>query len=1104
MASFVENIVGLIVGLERGVLPKLETLEGLLDNAADARSEDTTKMGPDLWSLCTKLDKELGSRLADTEDFNQIYCTLHLLTFRLYQAESETMDIQSGLTLFLVALKSLGQLIKHHWTRPSTAFGNKVWSPKTYDELLTCLSTVFKVVLQQSFLFKSGSPELLQHIFTYHIVELKLLFVQVYESEDSATLLDRLAYAASFYRKSDQQDAIINLVLEGVAIRPYRQSLYKTNSSLVDRIFRILKQMFELKAASKQSLANLLRTFADASILTALMKTPISVGYSIEFCIAKSQELYPWPLADAILRIKRMVHTLITTKPTPTSTDSCQQIDSIIQDALDACSRSQDVADIMFAGLSNVLSFLAETGFLSSAVRTAKSIIDRSLTGLLMFRAEIATKNRSLFRLTQPKDNASATEALRNNQLYVTKIVCVISDIVILTERTVDWKEVVSVLPVLGGIIKNYVDDSDTAEYKEMTTMLQDRLFYLLTALLSRGDVPCLKLLEFVHSIESSPRSIILVVQYALTEIETLCNRIKLPLQGSSSSFLTSSQDAGEAIKAKEVLATLFGQSASLLRDVQHCFNDKSIPSSSLTEEYGVTRYEFYYLFVSILLYGQDVDSAIQLTKHVTSLLEVDEDLQIPDFEVLAAMVGLFFARQHTVGVPLANSSMAATSILAAMLLMLARKYLSICPLHNKYLKLLIEYSAELVHELIQTGALSPEVSCKMFAQAREIIELYTDKVGVGRLMPHELEILQRALYKLFIAGQSSFINKDRRGDSPVSLYDIIVLYRILLDFTTAIEEREPPIKRSFFATHGEDPRDPTDSLQLSTPSQRQSSQGTSFVAPSFTETNINLNVGSVLYKADFTLYKGSTIKQNIFLGLVCQYVLSWTVVVDEQLDMMVSLLSTLGNYLSVMSEAVDSRWEPLQTKVVRCGTQSLLLIPISYILKLSYQLTNNTDATVSQTFVADVPLVHIMFHYAVLLVLATAKMSLVRREKYNTVFTATLADIEGTENWKLLARLIDHTLRLTIEIDCGSVTALLLEKYKLLDPVSCAYTYIMTSSRIEADVLVTLLNTLAEAGERDPNLLTNEKVQQIITQLDKGPVQNAALNQLLMRLKRE
>ena len=49
-----------------------------------------------------------------------------------------------------------------------------------------------------------------------------------------------------------------------------------------------------------------------------------------------------------------------------------------------------------------------------------------------------------------------------------------------------------------------------------------------------------------------------------------------------------------------------------------------------------------------------------------------------------------------------------------------------------------------------------------------------------------------------------------------------------------------------------------------------------------------------------------------------------------------------------------------------------------------------------------------------------------------------------------------------------------------------------------------TLLNTLAEAGERDPNLLTNEKVQQIITQLDKGPVQNAALNQLLMRLKRE
>lgn len=222
------------------------------------------------------------------------------------------------------------------------------------------------------------------------------------------------------------------------------------------------------------------------------------------------------------------------------------------------------------------------------------------------------------------------------------------------------------------------------------------------------------------------------------------------------------------------------------------------MPSNVLARKHGVTRYEFYYLFISVLIYGQDIDSAIQLTKHVITLLEVDEDLQLFDFEVLAAIMGLYITRQHNVGGSLVNPSAAITSILTTMLLALTRRYLSLCALHNKYLKLLIEYSIELVHDLIQTEAQTPEANSKMFSQAREIIELYTDRVGIGRLMPHELYTTQCALYKLFIAGQSSLINKDRKENTPIAIYDVIVLYRILIELTTAIEEREPLPKDRF------------------------------------------------------------------------------------------------------------------------------------------------------------------------------------------------------------------------------------------------------------------------------------------------------------------
>lgn len=1099
-ASFAGSMADLIVGLERGVLPKLDILEDLLDRVVDARSGDTAKMGPDLWSLCTKLDKKLDSRIAGSEDFSQIYCALHLLAFRLYQSEGGPMDMQSGLALFIVALKALGQLIKHHWSRPSTAFGDKIWNPKTYDELLACLSTVFKVVLQQSFLFKSGSTELLQQIFMYHVIELKLLFIRIYETKNSGVLLDRLAYAASFYRKGDQQDAIIHLVLEGIAIRPYRQSLYKTNLSFIDSVFRILKQMFELKVASKQSLSNILRTFADASILTALMKAPISVGYSVDFCITKSQELYPWPLADAVLRVKRTVHSLTTARPTHTHIESCQQIDNIIQDALGACSRVQDTSDTVFAGLASVLSFLAENGFLSSAVRAAKNIIDRSLTGLLTFNERTDVKSSSPFRSMQQKDSAFTTGVLRNNQLYATKIACLILDIIILAEGTVGQQEIISVLPTLGCIFKVYIDDGTAVEYEEMANTLHNRLFYLLTSLISRGDIPCLQLLNFVHSIECHPRSIILVVQHALTEIETLCKKTKTLHYRSSSSLSTPSQDGGEA--AKELLASLIDQSTSLLRDAQQFFNDKSIPNTSLVEEYGITRYEFYYLFISILLYGQDVDSAIQLTKHLTALLEIDESLKISDLEVLASIVGLYVTRQYSVGGPLTYSSGTVTSILAAMLQALTKRYLCQCTMHNKYLRLIIEYSIGLAQELIQTGSQSPEVSCKMFTQARETVETYTDRVGVSRFMPHELEALQCALYKLFIAGYSSIINKDRIGDASVSIYDVIALYKILLSFTTAIEEKEPPIKRSFSIIHREGSKDSVDSIYSSTSLRQHGSQEALVTASFFTELNINLSAGLILCSADLSSQKSSIIRKSVFVGIVCQHVLSWTTATDEQINIVMSMLSTLGNYLSIVSVIPDLEEECLWAKTVQCGAQSVTLIPIPNIFKLIHQLKQQNDISTSQIFTVDVPLARVAYYYVVLLVVVTAKVFLIRQEKYSTAFAAILAGMDNTKHRDLLAKLMEHTLGLTLEVNCRPVSNLLLEKYKTLDPVSCVYIYTTSSSNIEVDVLVALLTALAEAGERDPEILTNDKVQQITSRLDKGPIQNAALNQVLTRLR--
>lgn len=1102
MSSFSENMVGLIVGLERGVLPKLETLTDLLDKVAETRSEDTAKMGPDLWHLCIKLDKELDAMTDTTEDFAQIYCALHLLAFRLYQIESETMDMQRGLTLFIVALRSLGQLIRHHWSRPPTAFSSKIWSSKTYDDLLVCLSTVFKLVLQPSFLFKSGSPELLQQIFMYHIVELKFLFIQVYESGDSSVLLDRLAYAASFYRKGDQQDAIINLILDGIAIRSYRQSLYKTNISFIDRVFRILKQMFELKAASKQSLANILRTFADASILLTLMKTPISVGYSIDYCITKPQELCPWPFADAILKVKRTVQHLVTSKPAPTRAESCQQINSSIQDALDTCSCIQDSAGVMFAGLSNILSFLAENGFLSSAIRAAKAIIDRTLTGLLIFREEINKGSLSPFRSTQPKDGKYATETSENNQLYATKIVLLVLDIVILTGDTVDRQELTSILPTLKSIFRVYIDDSNTNEYKEMTAMLHDRSFYLLTALISRGDIPYPQLLELVHGMKSNPRSIILVVQCALIEIEALCGKARVSSQGSSSSFSTPSQNNGEAIK--ELSANLISQSTSLLRDIQQWFTDKSMPNNVLARKHGVTRYEFYYLFISVLIYGQDIDSAIQLTKHVITLLEVDEDLQLFDFEVLAAIMGLYITRQHNVGGSLVNPSAAITSILTTMLLALTRRYLSLCALHNKYLKLLIEYSIELVHDLIQTEAQTPEANSKMFSQAREIIELYTDRVGIGRLMPHELYTTQCALYKLFIAGQSSLINKDRKENTPIAIYDVIVLYRILIELTTAIEEREPPTKRSFFTIHREDPQGLVDPICLPVSSQRHGSQSTLSTASSFIETNINLNVGLILCTVDSNRPATSILRQDTFVGLICQHVLSWTATTDKQLDIVVSMLSALGNYLSIISEGAVPNQEQLPVKTARCTGQAFTFISISDIFKLIGRLQQENDSTPLQVFASEIPLTQIMFQYSVLLILIATKISLIRKDKCNGISSAILATIECTGHLELLTKLMEYTLRLSLEVDCGPVTDLLLKRYTQLDPVSCTHTYIVTSSRIETNTLVALLTAVAEASEKDPRVLVNEKVQQIVNRLNKGPIQNAALGQLLARLKAE
>ncbi|EFO62656.1 Hypothetical protein GLP15_4774 [Giardia lamblia P15] len=1102
MSSFSENMVGLIVGLERGVLPKLETLEDLLDKVTETRSEDTAKMGPDLWHLCIKLDKELESIANTTGNFTQIYCALHLLVFRLYQVENETMDMQSGLTIFIVALRSLGQLIKYHWTQPSTVFSKKIWSSKTYDDLLSCLSTVFKLVLQPSFLFKSGSPELLQQIFIYHIVELKFLFIQVYESRDSNVLLDRLAYAASFYRKSDQQDAIINLILDGIAILPYRQSLYKTNVSFIDRILRILKQMFELKAASKHSLANILRTFADVSILTRLMNTPISIGYSIDFCITKSQELCPWPLADAILKVKHTVQHLVTSKPAPSHIESCQQIDSSIQTTIDTCSHTQDVANVMFTGLSNILSFLAENGFLSSTIRAAKNIIDRTLTGLLIFREETAETNLPPFRSTQPKDGKYATRAPENNQLYATKIVLLVLDIVILTESTIDRQELISVLPTLESIFRIYIDDSNMDYHRELKAMLHDRSFYLLTALISRGDIPCQQLLKLAHSIKSNPRSVILVVQHALIEIETLCGRIRGSFQGSSSSFPTPSQDSGNTIK--ELSANLIGQSTSLLRDIQQYFTDKSIPSNILAKEHGVTRYEFYYLFINVLVYGQDIDSAIQLTKHVITLLEVDEDLQLFDFKVLTAIMGLYITCQHNVGGPVVSPSTVVTSVLITMLLALTKRYLSLYALHNKYLKLLIEYSIELVHELIQLESQIPEGSSKMFSQAREVIELYIDKVGIGRLMPHELDTIQCALYKLFMAVQSSLINKDRKGDTPVAVYDVIVLYRILIELTTAIEEREPPVKRSFFTIHREGSQSLVDPSYLPVSSQRHGSQSMQFTALSFTEANINLSVGLVLYTADFNRHATSILKQNTFVGLICQQVLSWTGIIDKQLDITVSMLSALGNYFSIISEGVVSDYEQLPVRTVRCTSQAFTFIPISDIFKLIGRLQQENNATTLQVFTSEIPLTQILFHYSVLLVLITAKVSLIKKDKCNGVFLAIMATMECTEHLEFLSKLIEYTLRLSFEIDCGPVIDLLLERYKSLDPVSCTYTYVTTSSRIETNTLVVLLTAVAEAGEKDPKVLVNEKMHQLISRLNKGPVQNTALSQLLARLKTE
>lgn len=1101
-SSFGESVVGLIVGLERGVLPKANIIEDLLDRVADARSDDTAKMGPDLWGLCMKLDKDVDSKSAASEDISEICCALHLLTFRLHQSESRPVDMESGLTLFIVALKTLSQLIKYHWSRSSTTLSDMIWNPKVYDELLACLSTVFKVVFQQSFLFKSCSPELLHQIFIYNVVELKLLFIRVYEKKDSGVLLDRLAYAASFYRKNDQQDAIINLILEGIAIRPYRQSLYKTNLSFVDRIFRILKQIFELKAASKQSLANILRTFADASILTALMKTPISVGYSVDFCIEKSQELWPWPLADAILKIKRVVYNLLTTKSAHSHIELCQLVDAVVQDALATCSRIHDTADVMFAGLSHVLSFLAETGFLSSAIRASKNIIDRALTGLLTFNEGATAKSTFLFHVTQSKDVAVATGTVRNNQLYATKIACVIVDTIILTEDAASQQEIIGILSTLRNISNIYITDSTINEYNEMTDTLHSRLFYFVTSLISRGDIPCQQLLEFVHSVNCHPRSIIIVVQYALTEIEKLYNRVKGVHHGSSSSLSTPSQDGGEAIK--ELLISLTGQSTSLLRDIQQRFNDKTILNSYLIEEYGVTRYEFYYLFISVLLYGQDVDCAIQLTKHVTTLLEMDEDLKLQDFEVLVGIAGLYITRQHnsSLGNPSVYSDPPVASILTAMLQALIKRYLSNCTLHNKYLKAVIEHSIELSQELIHTGLQSAEISCTMFTQARKIIDLYISRVGMGRFMPHELDTLQCAIYKLFMSGYSSIISKTRKGEASALIYDIIALYRILLSFTAAMEEREPAIKKVFSTIHKEGYKGRVDSMYSSTLSHQHTSQEILTMTSSFNEQDTRLNVGLILCASDLNSHKSSTIKQSIFVKIVCQYVLSWTVATDEQIDEVISMLSAMGNYLSIISNVPDLGAQCLQIKEIRHGSQSIKLISVPDIIGFIHQLKQERNTSISQILSADLPIPQIAFYYAVLLIIVTAKVSLLHKEKYISVFTTILTNCNSIENRDLLIKLIEHTLGLTLEVDCRPVSDLLLERYSTLDPVSCVYTYTLSSSNIDVDVLVTLLTALVEASEKDPEILINDKVQQIINLLDKGPIQNATLSQLLIRLK--